>query len=203
MEGGGLAAIVMPEPITEKRRAAIRMNRLMSTRFDCRPRLARTGAAVAGLSLLLAGLSACGNLVTVTHAGLVGITVDAARRPVIAVVTCDRSTPVIDMAEGRKESDPDTKPNVERGQWKARTAFTGVTTFPLADPGENWVTVRSPGALSTDRLFVVEGGTAEDEHASLAGVSFRIADLARLTPGQVQVDGKIESLSAFGAYQCH
>jgi hypothetical protein len=165
-------------------------------------RRTRTAAAVACLSLLAAGLSACGNLITVVDAGRVGITVDVAKHPVIAVMTCGRSTPVIGMAEGRKESDPDTKANVERGQWKARRAFTGVTTFPLADPSENWVTVSKPGALETDRLFIVDGGTAEDKNASLGGVSFRVADLARLSPGQVQVEGKVESLSTFGAYQC-
>jgi hypothetical protein len=173
-------------------------------RCDWHPRRTGTGAAAVGrLSLLVAGLAACGNWISVTDAGRVGITVDAAKHPVIAVMTCGRSTPVIGMAEGRHESDPDTEPNVERGQWRAREAFIGVQTFPLADPGQNWVTIRRPGALETDNLFVVEGGTVEDQHASLGGVSFRIADLARLSPGQVQVEGRLESLSTFGTYQCH
>jgi hypothetical protein len=162
----------------------------------------RTGAAVASLSLLLAGLSACGNWISVNDAGRVGITVDPAGHPVIAVMTCAESTPVIGMAEGRKESDPDTEPNVERGRWRARRAFAGVEMIPLAGPGENWETVRSPGALEVDRTFVVDGGTVEDEHASLGGVSFRIADLARLSPDRVQVEGKVESLGTFGAYRC-
>jgi len=166
------------------------------------PRRTRAAAAVAGLSLLVAGLSACGNLITVNDAGRVGITVDSARNPVIAVMTCGRSTPVITLAEGRKESDPDTEPNVERGEWRAGKAFVGVKTFPLARPGENWVTVRRPGTLEADRLFVVDGGTVEDKNASLGGVSFRTADLAHLSAGQVQVEGKVESLSTFGAYQC-
>jgi hypothetical protein len=177
---------------------------VLLARCDRYPRRTGTGtAAVAWLSLLVAGLSACGNWISVTDAGRVGITVDPARRPVIVVMTCGESTPVIGMAEGRNESDPDTEPNVERGQWRARQAFAGVQTFPLADPGANWVTVRRPEALETDTLFVVEGGTVEDEHASLGGVSFRIADLARLSPGQVQVEGKVEPLGTFGTYQCH
>ena len=176
---------------------------VMFARCGRSPRRIRTGAAaVAWLGLLVAGTSACGNWISVTDAGRVGITVDPAGHPVIAVMTCGESTPVIGMAEGRKEADPDTEPNVERGRWRAQSAFAGVKTFPIAGPGENWVTVRSPGALETDRLFVVDGGTVEDEHASLGGVSFRIADLARLSPGQVKVDAKIQSLSTFGAYQC-
>jgi hypothetical protein len=162
--------------------------------FDLRP---------AGLTLLAICLSACGNWISVTDAGRVGVTVDAAGHPVIAVMTCGESTPVIGMAEGRDESAPDAEPNVERGRWRAREAFAGVETFPLADPGENWVTVRRPGALETDKLFVVDGGTVEDEHASLGGVGFRSADLARLSPGQVQVEGRVESLDTFGAYRCH
>jgi hypothetical protein len=179
------------------------MFRTRSARRDRHPRRTRTdAAAVASLGLLLTSLSACGNWISVTDAGRVGITVDPAGQPVIAVMTCARSTPVIGMAEGRKESDPDTEPNVERGRWRARRAFTGVETFPVAGPGTTWVTERSPGALESDRVFVVDGGTTEDEHASLGGVSFRVADLARLSPDRVQVEGKVESLSAFGAYRC-
>jgi hypothetical protein len=173
-------------------------------RCDRSPRLAGTrAAAVAWLTPLVAGLSACGNWISVTDAGRVGITVDPSGKPVIAVMTCGESTPVIGMAEGRNETGPDTEPNVERGRWRARKAFTGTETFPLTDPGENWVTLRGPGTLETGKVFVVEGGTVEDEHASLGGVSFRTADLARLSPGRVQVEGKVESLSTFGAYQCH
>jgi hypothetical protein len=161
-----------------------------------------SAAAVVSLSLLVAGLPACGNLISVTDAGRVGITVDAAGNPVIAVMTCTGSTPVIDLAEGRNESDPDTEPNVERGEWRARRAFAGVRTFLIADAGKDWVTARGPGTLETGKLFVVDGGTVEDEHASLGGVSFRITDLGRLSPGQVQVEGKVQPLSAFGAYRC-
>jgi len=117
-------------------------------------------------------------------------------------MTCGESTPVVGMAEGRKESDPDTDPNVERGRWRARQAFAGVETLPIADPGEKWVTVRGPGPLESDRLFVVDGGTVEDEHASLGAVGFRIADLARLSPGRVRTAERVESLSTFGAYRC-
>jgi hypothetical protein len=164
-----------------------------------------TGAAVAALSTacLAVVLSACGNWITVTDAGQLGITVDAAGQPVVAVVTCSSARPQITLSEGRKKSDPDTKENVQRGSWEARRAFSGFAKLPVTAPGKNWKTTSSSGALEPGPLFVVDGGTVEDDNASLGGVSFRTEDLAELSPDQVQVNGKIKSLSAFGAYQCH
>jgi hypothetical protein len=154
------------------------------------------------LSLLAGGLSACGNLITVHDAGHVGITVDAVGSPVIMVMTCTRATPVITLSEGRKPSDPDTKPNVQRGNWRSRTPFTGVSKLALVPPGPTWTATLDPGTLQSDRLFIVDGGTIEDDDASLAPVSFHTQDLAPLTPNQVRVEGKIEPLSTFGAYRC-
>jgi hypothetical protein len=164
-----------------------------------------TSAAVAVLSTacLAAVLSACGNWITVTDAGQLGITVDAAGQPVVAVVTCSTARPQITLSEGRKKSDPDTKVNVQRGSWEARRAFSGVATLALTAPGENWKPTSSSRPLEPGRLFIVDGGTLEDDNASLGGVSFRTEDLAKLSPDQVQVNGKIKPLSAFGAYQCH
>lgn len=135
-------------------------------------------------------------------AGQMGLTVDAAGQPVVAVVTCSRATPEIVMFEGRKKSDPGSKENVSRGHWVARRALSGVTTLALTAPGENWKTTSSPGPLESDRLFIVNGGTLEDDNASLGGVNFRTGDLATLSPDKVQVYGKTKSWSAFGAYKC-
>jgi hypothetical protein len=159
-------------------------------------------AAALMLGLGMVGLAACGNAITIHDAGQVGITVDHAGRPVIMVMTCAKSTPVIDMAEGRKESDPDSKPNVERGHWRARQAFSGVRNIALKKPEEGWLTTRDPGSLESDRLFIVGGGTVEDKNASLTPVDFRTPDLTRLSPDQVLVNGKVEPISAFGDYRC-
>jgi hypothetical protein len=164
---------------------------------------ARDAGWIALAALLVAGVSACGNVVTVVDAGQLGITVDAAGHPVIAVMSCGPATPVINLAEGRKPSDPEDQPNVQRGSWRARTSFAGVQQLALVEPGATWVTARGPGTLEVDRLFVVDGGTVEDDNASLVPVSFRTADLTGLAPGQIRVAGKTESLSEFGAYQCH
>jgi len=151
---------------------------------------------------LALGLSGCGNWITVTDAGQVGLTVDGAGQPVLAVMTCDTARPVIELVEGRRKADPDNKPNVQRGSWEARRGFSHVQKLALTAPGDDWKTTRSPGPLEPGRLFVVVAGTVEDENASLAGVSFRTQDLARLSPDQVLVDGKVESLRTFGAYEC-
>ena len=154
------------------------------------------------MGLIVVGLSAGGNLVTVHDAGRVGITVDKTGQPVIVVLTCDTATPLIDLSEGRKPSDPDTKENVHRGNWQARKGFAGVRMLAVAKPSDEWSTTKDPGKLESDRLFIVDGGTAEDKDASLHAVSFTTQDLARLSPTQVRVDEKIEPLSTFGTYRC-
>lgn len=177
--------------------------RRRARRLGSRRRATTRVSAVTSVGLLVLGLSACGNWVmSVTDAGQVGITVDGTGRPVIVVVTCATARPVITMFEGRKSSDPESKHNVQRGSWQARRGFSGVEMLALSAPGEDWKTTSSPGPLEPGTLFVVEGGTAEDEHASLGGASFRAEDLPSLSPDDVQVNGKSISLSAFGAYQC-
>jgi hypothetical protein len=163
----------------------------------------RRTVVTTSLGLLVIGMSACGNRIDVTDAGQVGITVDQAGQPVIAVVICKTGTPVIDMSEGRKASDPDTKTNVQRGNWRAVKGFYGLQKLSVTAPDANWQTSRSPGTLQPDRLFIVDGGTTEDKNASLGGVSFHTQDLAQLSPSQVKVEGKIEPLSTFAAYRCH
>jgi hypothetical protein len=157
------------------------------------------------VACLVLPLSACGNWISVTDAGQLGITVDAAGQPVLEVMTCFKATPLIDMAEGRKKSDPASKVNVERGRWTSRRPFSGVTQFALAAPGADWKTTKSPGTLEPDRLFLIDGGTLEDDNANLVGVGFHTADLAKLSPGQVRVNltGKVVSLRTFAAYKCH
>ncbi len=162
----------------------------------------RRVAAALALSLLAVGMSACGNAITVHHAGQVGITVDQSGQPVIAVMVCAKATPFVLLAEGRKESDPDTKENVQRGSWQARSGFSGVRMISLVDPSEDWVIRREPGKLQSERLFVVDGGTQEDDDAALIPVSFRLSDLSGLSQDQVRVGEKVEPLTTFGSYRC-
>jgi hypothetical protein len=177
-------------------------------RRDDQPRHQRplAGAGVrtfVAVSLVLVAVSACGNAISYPDkVGQVGITVDQAGRPVIAVMTCSKATPVIQMHEGRKPSDPDTKENVKRGSWQARTAFAGVRNLAPTATDDTWVTASGAGSLESDRMFLVTGGIAEKKNTTMGGVSFRLSDLDRLSPDQVQVDTGVQSLSAFSAYHC-
>ncbi len=159
--------------------------------------LTTTAACAAGL--LLTG---CFNAITVTDAGRLGITVDAAGAPVLLVMLCEKGRPYVQLVEGRTKSDLESKANVQRGEWSTDTAYRGVQRLTPADPEAGWTTTESPGALAPDVLLVADGGTAEDDTASLVPVDFTPADLATLRPGQVLTGGKTVSLDSFGRYGC-
>lgn len=159
--------------------------------------------AVLSAACLAVSLSGCGNWIEgFTEAGQLGVTVDEAGQPVVAVMTCSAVRPVITMYEGRKPSEPESKENVKRGSWVARKAFSGVEKLPITVPGNAWKTTSSSGPLEADRLFVVEGFSVDDDLASVGGTSFRTGGLAALSPDQVRVNGKVVSWTTFGAYQC-
>jgi hypothetical protein len=157
---------------------------------------------VAAAATLAIGLSACGNWVTVTDAGQLGISVDPAGQPVVAVMTCSNARPVIGLFESRKKTDPDSKPNTRRGNWEARRPFAGVRKLAILAPGPTWKAASSLRSLERGKLFVLDGGTVEDSNASLGGASFRVDDLSALSPGDVLVNGKTQSWSDFGRYKC-
>lgn len=161
--------------------------------------VALTTAAACAAGLVLTG---CFNAITVTDAGRLGVTVDASGAPVLLVMLCEKSRPYVQLVEGRKGSDPESKANVERGEWSTDTTYRGVQKLTLAAPEAMWTTTKSPGALASDVLLIADGGTAEDDTASLVPVDFTPADLATLRPGQVLAGGKTVSLDAFGSYRC-
>jgi hypothetical protein len=149
------------------------------------------------------GLSACGNVIPdVTDSGQMGLTVDATGQPVIAVFTCTKTTVAIDMYEGRKAADPETKESVQRGNWQARRAFAGVQKLAILAPGDSWKTISGPGRLESTTHFYLEGGTTEVEYSSLGGTDFRTRDLAKLSPDRVEVNGRPMSWSTFAHYKC-
>ena len=109
---------------------------------------------VGAACLSVIGLSGCFNAITVTDAGRMGVTVDAAGRPVVLVMLCEKGRANVQLAEGRKESDPASQENVERGAWTTVRTFRGVEELSLARPGGLWDPRSGPGALDPDVLFV-------------------------------------------------
>jgi len=174
------------------------------TRWMSRARRAASRPLVAfATGCLLVGLAACGNWIEVHDAGQLGLSVDAAGQPVVAVMLCAKGHALVDLAEGRKKTDPASKPNVERGRWVSRRSFSGVGKLAITAPGAGWKTSSGLRPLESDRLFLIDGGTTEDNNASLGGIDFHLSDLALLTPDKVRVNGKITPWSAFASYTCH
>jgi hypothetical protein len=50
--------------------------------------------------------------------------------------------------------------------------------------------VIGPTALEPNRLFILTGGTADDEKTYLRQASFRVGDLAQLSPDRIEIEGK-------------
>jgi hypothetical protein len=175
------------------------MQRGRRTRLARSPRAALTAAAAC---VAVVGLTGCFNAITVTDAGRVGVTVDAAGKPVLLVMLCDKGTANVQLAEGRKESDPATKQNVERGAWTAVREFRGVRELSLSRPGALWTPANGAGNLDPEGLLIAEGGTEEDDTASLVPVDFRPANLVRLAPGKVLTSDGTVSRARFGRYTC-
>lgn len=162
-------------------------------------------AAAAWTFVCLAPLvSACGLMQGFTTVGRLGVSVDEDGEPVVAVMTCSEVRPVITMFDDgdKVATDPESEQHIERGRWVAGAGFAGARRLSISTPDQTWDVTRSPGALEPGRLFALEGFDVEDEFASVGGASFRIEDLAALTPDLVQVNGSVVSWSTFGAYRC-
>lgn len=170
-------------------------------RMRSRSRLATAAWTFVCLAPLV---SACGLLEGFTTVGRLGVSVDAAGEPVIAVMTCSEVRPVITMFDDgdKVATDPESEQHIERGRWVAGAGFAGVRRLSISTPDQTWDVTRGPGALEPGRLFALEGFAVDDDFAALDGASFRVEDLAMLRPDRVQVNGELVSWAAFGAYRC-
>jgi hypothetical protein len=168
-----------------------------------KPRLRRATLNAVAVFVASIGLTGCFNAIDVTDAGRMGVTVDAKGDPVLLVMLCDGGRPYVQLTEGRKPSDADSKQSTQRGEWSTDRKVNGVQRLTLGKPEAIWTTKQSPGALAPGVPLIAEGGTAEDDTATLVPVDFRPADLAGLRPGQVLTAEKTMPLSAFGRYTCH
>ncbi|MEU1187526.1 hypothetical protein [Streptomyces sp. NPDC005859] len=139
-------------------------------------RIPYAAAACAGAAVL-ASLTGC----TVPVAGGTGITVAEDGQPVGVLMVCHHH---IDAAILYTRGSGDESEDV--GSWRRTEPATGYVTWPLHTGGEGWSVDRAmPTALERQRTYVLYGAT-EDDSWSTADVSFTLADLAALTPGQVR-----------------
>ena len=159
--------------------------------------------AVVSTACLALSLSGCGNWIEgFTEAGRLGITVDGAGQPVIAIMTCSKVRPVISMYEGRKRSEPKAQRTCHAAagrREKPSRASRSSRSWRRASTGNRRAVLgrsRQTGSSSWRALSV------DDELASVGVSSFRTRDLAALTTDEVRVHGKIMSWSTSGAYQC-
>ncbi|MFF6832906.1 hypothetical protein ACFY84_13685 [Streptomyces sp. NPDC012438] len=122
-------------------------------------------------------LSGC----TVPVAGVAGVTVGKDGSPVGVIAMCEEH---VDGATLHTDAE-DPGAQEDAGVWKHDGPITGLTTWPLASPGDGWTAEKPFGRLAPGQAYRMYAWT-EDDSWSTSGVSFTTEDLAALTPGQVR-----------------
>lgn len=118
-----------------------------------------------------------------------GLSVDASGRPIGLLLTCSRDAR-LDVALLQDYTVTATPSTV--GEWTAKTALTGTGSVNLSEPGPGWSTKTQLGTLVDGRRYVISWLSTSNRWASEA-VSFTVADLAKIPPGQVRF---VDSVSA-------
>ncbi|MFF5391146.1 MULTISPECIES: hypothetical protein [unclassified Streptomyces] len=131
-------------------------------------------AAAVGAAPLLSGC-------TVPVAGVAGVTVGKDGSPVGVIAMCEEH---VDGATLHTDAE-DPGAQEDAGVWKHDGPITGLTTWPLASPGDGWTAEKPFGRLAPGQAYRMYAWT-EDDSWSTSGVSFTTEDLAALTPGQVR-----------------
>ena len=132
--------------------------------------------AVAGAALL----TSC----TVPVAALAGVGVDADGNLVGYLRVCDES---IDGATLNYDTSSDgaTVPTfVDVGHWEAQPPVTATATWSLSAPDGGWTSSTPVESLVPGREYTLYGWT-RDNTVSASGVTYTLADVAALQPGQV------------------
>ncbi|MER5193911.1 hypothetical protein ACWD3J_11295 [Streptomyces sp. NPDC002755] len=139
-------------------------------------RIRYAAAACLGLAML-ASSTGC----TVPEAGSTGITVTEDGQPVGVLMVCHHHIDgaVLYTGDGGQETE-------DVGSWSRAEPADGFVTWPLRTGGEGWsLDGQQPVTLERQRTYVLYGST-EDNSWSTVDVSFTLAHLAALTPGQVR-----------------
>ncbi|WP_367325126.1 hypothetical protein [Streptomyces sp. HUAS ZL42] len=140
-------------------------------------RIRHAVAAAGACAAALFSLTGC----TVPTAGATGIAVTEDGKPFGMLMVCHGH---IDGATLYTETTGDESETVAR--WSHARPLTEFVTWPLATGGDGWsVGHPMPKALEQRRSYTLYGWT-EDSSWSTGDVSFTLADLAKLSPGQVR-----------------
>ncbi|MPY38664.1 hypothetical protein FNH04_01415 [Streptomyces phyllanthi] len=142
-------------------------------------------AVLAGTNLAaLTLLTGC----TVPPAGSTGISVTEDGRPLGVIVVCHDH---IDGATLYTHTDDGKEKTLAR--WSHADPVKGFTTWPLETGGQGWKVDRAmPTTLDRRRTYTLYGWTS-DNSSSANHVSFTLAQLAGLKPGQVRYDAGDEA----------
>ncbi|MFF0477254.1 hypothetical protein [Streptomyces sp. NPDC004284] len=140
------------------------------------------------LSVLPFALAGCG----VPSAGFAGVSVTAEGEPLGVLLLCDEHVDGALLYPDEPVTDPgaeavaDAKEPEYTDRWTPAAPVTGFATWPLTARagGDGWTPDTPPHALKPGRLSTLFGATRDNSWSTLHH-SFTLADLKKLTPGQV------------------
>jgi hypothetical protein len=139
----------------------------------------RAGILAGGCGLVLAALllSSCTPAIT----GAVGVGVDVEGRPVGYIQTCRGS---LDRAYIYEE--PTTRNSSTVARWEAEPGVTGASSWSFAHPSGIWSATKPMPELREGAAYSLRASAADDS-GTTEYVSFTLADLRAMRPGQVRV----------------
>ncbi|GAA0950677.1 hypothetical protein GCM10009554_51000 [Kribbella koreensis] len=127
--------------------------------------------------MLSLGLTGC----TVEDGGALGLTVDAAGKPVIVVQMCKGYLDGATLYEDVENPGDDD----HNGRWTVEPRVTGFSQFSLADGGNGWKLEGSLKPLAAQVKYVIYGWT-EDNRWMALHLPVTLDEIARLRPGQIR-----------------
>lgn len=159
----------------------------------------RIPLVIAATGLLLTGC-------TVPQAGLAGVGIDSDHNLVGYLHIChdhiDGATLFYDVG-----STEETSHTVDAGAWQAASPVAGTVTWSLSEPGDGWTVITPLEDLVPEREYSLIGWSA-DNSWSAGAVTFTIAEVERLKPGQVlhwsaQDNGEFNEISSLSEFESH
>lgn len=141
---------------------------------------------------------------TVPPAGLAGVGVDSDRNLVGYLHVChdhiDGATLFYDAG-----STDETSKTADAGAWQATSPITGTAIWSLSEPGDKWTVITPVDDLVPEREYTLYGWT-NDNSWSADAVTFTLAEVGRLDPGQVlhwsgRSEGELNEISSLSEFE--